>query len=713
MDCGPSCLRMIARHYGKSLSLSSLREKALINREGVSLLGLSSAAEAAGMRSLAIQTSYESLRKAPLPCIAHWERNHFVVVYKAAKRKVIVGDPAQGVITYSKSDFLAGWAGHAGREGICLLLEPASDFHWAEEEKPEKTSFKFLLSYLRPHKRFFFQLLLGLLFGSGLQLIAPLLTQTLVDTGINNRDLGLIYIILLAQFIIFASRLAVDLIRSWVLLHVSTRINVSIISDFLVKLMKLPMPFFDTRHLGDILQRIGDHRRIENFLSVTTLSVIFSLVNFAVFGAVMISYSLKVFIAFLTASAASAFWIKVFLKKRRGIDSKRFDQEAQNQNQLIQLISGMQAIKLSGAEKQKRWEWEKIQAKLFKTHAASLSLEQYQQIGAQFINQIKSLMIALIAAIEVIEGRMTLGMMMAISSILGQLDGAIEQLIGFVRSAQDARLSLERLSEIHTSEEEDEDEKTAIVDFRRGKDILFEEVSFAYPGPDPEPVLSDVTIQIPHGKVTAIVGASGSGKTTLLKLLLKFYEPVRGEIKLGDLSLSGLNSRSWRQRCGAVMQDGFIFSDSIANNIALGDEAIDRERLCDAARIANIHEFIESLPLSYKTKIGPEGQGLSQGQRQRILIARAVYQDPEYLFFDEATSALDARNERIILENLHRFFEQRTVVVIAHRLSTVRGADQIVVLDQGRVAERGPHEELARQRGIYFYLVKNQLELGT
>ncbi len=716
MDCGPTSLAMISKYYGKTYTVQTLRERSYITREGVSMLGTSDAAESIGMRTMGVRISFEKLaEEATLPCIAHWKQNHFIVVYKIKNNSVYVSDPAHGLVKYTREEFLAGWASTKKDnvdQGLCLLLEPTPDFYKAEDESLNKSSFRFLFSYLRPYKKFLIQLFLGMLLGSILQLIFPFLTQSIVDFGINNRDINFITLILIAQLTLFFSRAAVEFIRSWILLHISTRVNISLISDFLIKLMKLPVGFFDTKMIGDLMQRIGDHRRIESFLTSSTLNILFSMVNLVIFGIVLVIYDLTIFMIFLVGSLLYFTWIYLFMKKRRELDFKRFAQLADNQSNLFQLITGMQEIKLNNCEKQKRWEWERIQARLFKVNIKSLSLSQYQQVGSVFINQTKNIFISFFAAKAVVEGDMTLGMMLAVQYIIGQLNAPIEQLIGFLHSTQDAKISLERLGEIHLKEDEERPDEHKLSILPEKKGITVSGLSFQYEGPHSEMVLNNLDLEIPESKVTAIVGTSGSGKTTLVKLLLGFYPPVKGEIRIGDILLSNISNRLWRQKSGVVMQDGFIFSDTIAKNIAVSDEVIDRKRLVKAAGMANIQEFIETLPLGYNTKIGQEGHGLSQGQKQRILIARAAYINPQYLFFDEATNALDANNERIIMENMEEFFKGRTVVIVAHRLSTVKNADQIVVLEKGVIVERGTHKELTRLRGAYYNLVKNQLELG-
>lgn len=723
MDCGPTCLRMIAKHYGRHYRLESLRQKSHLKRSGVSLLGISTAAESIGFKSLGVRLDFEKLCEAPLPCIVHWKQKHFVVVYDIVKKKrtcsVYVADPSGSRIRYTVEEFTASWANTIREnksEGIALLLEPSPEFYTAEGEKKNRTKLRFVLQYLKPYKKLIFQLFIGMLFGTMLQLIFPFLSQSIVDYGIGNNNLHFVTLILIAQLTLYVAQTSVEFIRSWILLHISSRINISIISDFLIKLMKLPIGFFDTKMIGDLMQRIGDHRRIEAFLTSSTLNTLFSFLSLVVFSIVLVVYSLRLFTVFLIASLLYAAWIVLFLKKRKELDHKRFAQASAEQSKLYQLITGMQEIKLNNCEQQKRWEWENIQAKLFKVSIKGLALSQYQKSGAFFINETKNILISFVSAAAVIKGDMTLGMMTAVQYIIGQLNAPVNQMIGFIQSAQDAKISLERLGEIHQREDEETEEDGRLQDFELLKtkpaDIHINKVSFRY-DPLGSDTLKEIELLVPYGKVTAIVGASGSGKTTLLKLLLGFYPPAGGEIRIGDWPLQNLGRHGWRNCCGCVMQDGFIFSDTIARNIAVGVENMDTEKLLFAAEVANIREMVEAMPLGFNTKIGQEGNGVSQGQRQRILIARAVYKDPDFLFFDEATNALDANNERAIMEKLQHFFKGRTVIVVAHRLSTVRHADQIVVLDKGQIVERGTHEELTSQRGAYYALVKNQLELGN
>lgn len=722
MDCGPTCLRMIAKYYGRHYSLETLRQHSFITREGVSMLGISDAAEYIGFRTSGVMISFEQLvKEAPLPCIVHWKQNHFVVVYHIKKDKknrhsIYVADPALGLVTYDEADFKKYWHSTKRNEeerGTALLLEPGPEFFDREAEKENHNrSLRYFLRYLSPYKSQLVQLMLGMLVVSTLQLLFPFLTQSLVDVGIRDGNLGFITLILIAQLVIFIARLSVEFIRSWILLHMNTRINIALISDFLTKLMKLPLRYFDTKMTGDIMQRIGDHGRIESFLTGNSISTLFSFVNFFVFAFVLGYYNLVILGIFLAGNALYVLWILFFMKYRCELDYKRFAQSAGEQSNIIQLITGMQEIKLNNCEKQKRWQWERIQVKLFKIGIKGLILGQLQQVGSVFFSQTTNIIVSFIAAKAVVDGHMTLGMMMALTYIIGQLTAPVEQFIGFARAFQDAQISLERLNEVHGKEDEEETIENKLTVLPDRRDISLENLSFSYDGADRDYVLDDINLTIPQEKVTAIVGASGSGKTTLIKLLLGFYEPNKGTIKIGETPLSIINPHLWRSKSGSVMQDGFIFSESIAQNIGVGDDHIDIEKLRHAVTVANIRDFIDSLPLGYNTKIGMEGNGISQGQRQRILIARAVYKDPEFIFLDEATNALDANNEKEIMKHLHEFYKGKTVVVVAHRLSTVRDADKIVVLDQGKVAEEGTHEELTALKGKYYELVRNQLELG-
>lgn len=722
MDCGPSCLRMIARYYGKSYTLQTLRERCFITREGVSMLGISDAAEHIGFRTRGVRITFAQLvEEAQLPCILHWNQNHFVVCYKIkrhhrGKADIYIADPASRKLTYKEDEFLKCWlSGKNGSKnsGIALLLQPGPHFGDTEDERHGgRHGLMFFARYLIPYKSQFVQLIAGMILGSVLQVIVPFLTQAMVDTGIRGRNIGFITLVLVAQLMIFVSQLAVGFIRSWIILHVNTRIDISLISDFLMKLMKLQLRYFDTKNTGDIMQRIGDHGRIKSFLMGDSINIVFSAFNFVVFAVILAYYNIAILAISIAGNTLHVLWVLSFMKYRRILDIRRFNQSAGEQNKLIQLIQGMQEIKLNNCEKQKRWEWERIQVRLFKIGVKALTIGQIQEAGSLFFTQGTGIIISFIAATSVVKGHMTLGMMMSLTYIIGQVTAPISDFIHFAQDYQDAKISLERLNEIHRRRDEDYAITSKLHRLPQNRTISIEKVCFSYSGADRDYALENVTITIPEHKVTAIVGASGSGKTTLVKLIQGFYTPNRGNIKIGSTPLRMIDPHLWRSKTGTVMQESYIFSDTIAHNIAVGTDDIDTDRLWHAVSVANIGDFINSLPMGYDTKIGMEGCGISQGQRQRILIARAVYKDPEYIFLDEATNSLDANNEKIIMENLHEFYKGKTVLIVAHRLSTVRHADNIIVLDHGKVVEQGTHEQLTARRGVYYTLVKNQLELG-
>lgn len=721
MDCGPTCLRMIAKYYGKTYSLQTLRTRSFITREGVSMLGISDAAESIGFRTSGVRISFKQLvEDVPLPCVLHWNQSHFVVCYDIRTKKdgyrISIADPASQLVIYQEGEFKKCWLStkmEGEEKGAALVLDPTPDFYDAEDERRVgERSLTFFLKYLVPYKKQLLQLILGMSVISVLQLIVPFLTQSLVDVGIHGGNLSFITLILIAQLVVSVSQLSVGFIRSWIILHMNARINIALISDFLIKLMKLPLHYFDTKMIGDLMQRIGDHGRIESFLTGSSISTLFSFVNFFIFSFVLAYYNLGILAIFLVGNALYVCWILFFMKYRRELDIRRFAQASGEQSNLIQLITAMQEIKLNNCEKQKRWQWERIQVKLFKISVKGLALGQVQQGGSVFFSQTTNIIISFVAAKSVVEGEMTLGMMMSLTYIIGQLSGPIGSFIGFAQQFQDAKISLERLNEVHGRKDEEQEIESKLVVLPERREIRIEDLYFSYDGADRDYVLENMSLIIPEEKVTAIVGASGSGKTTLIKLLLGFYPANKGKITIGETPLNNINPHLWRARTGSVMQDGFIFFDTIAQNIAVGEDQIDIERLWHAVAVANIRDFIDSLPLGYNTKIGMEGNGISQGQRQRILIARAVYKNPDYLFFDEATNALDANNEKEIMKHLSEFYKGKTVVIVAHRLSTVRHADKIVVLDKGKIAEEGSHQELAQKQGLYFNLVRNQLELG-
>jgi ATP-binding cassette subfamily B protein len=721
MDCGAACVKMIAQFYGKDYALSYLRNMCHTVKDGVSLMSISDTLENLGFKTSGGKITLENLvSKALLPCILHWKNNHFVVLISVEKNTIkkgytfTIADPGLGIININEEEFKKSWLSTLSKgeeKGVVLMMETTPDFYQKTEVKEKKGTLKFLFSYFLKYKKFFFQLILGLLVGSLLLLIFPFFTQAIVDKGINNKDIHFIYIVLMAQLMLLLSRTGIDFIRNWILLHISMRINISLLSDFLIKLVKLPMKFFDTSQLGDIIQRMGDHDRIQKFITSQTLNVFFSLFVFIVFGIVLFVYSIKIFLIFILGSLLYIIWILLFLKKRKILDYKVFEQQSKSRDKTLQFITGIQEIKLQNCDKRKRWDWEDVQADLFDIQKESMGLYQKQQIGNIFINEIKNITITIVAAISVINNEMTLGMMLATQYIIGQLNSPLEQLVKLIQDYQDTKISLERINEINNRNEENDDSRE-ITSLPDNGDIKLSNLTFQYEGPRSPKVINDINLVIPEGKITAIVGASGSGKTTLIKLMLQYYEPVDGYIQIGNTNLSDINTISWRNHCGAVMQEGYIFSDTIARNIAVSDEKIDKERLLYAVETANIKDFIESLPLKYDTMIGSQGQNLSQGQKQRILIARIVYKNPKFLFFDEATNALDANNEKAIVENLVPFYKDKTVVIVAHRLSTVKNADNIIVLENGCIAEQGNHETLIQDKGKYYELVKNQLELG-
>jgi ATP-binding cassette subfamily B protein len=714
-DCGAACLRMIARHYGRFFSLEYLRELTGQRREGVSLLDISEGAERLGFKTLGASISLSRLlEEAPLPCIAFWRQNHYLVVYRTSRRHVWVADPSGGLIQYTHEQFLDGWqtgTENGEPQGVVLLLEPTVDFYQREEQTISKGGFQYVLHYLTRYRRLIAQLILGFVITILLQLAFPFLMQALVDEGISRQDFNFALLVLLAWAVLFGSMVLVEHLRSWIFLHLGIRANLNLISDFLIKVMRLPVRFFDEKLTSDLLKRVQDNVRVERLLTSTSLQAIFSSFSILLLGLVLLYYDRLIFVIFLAGTALYLLWILRFMRARREWDYIRFDQSAENQEKIMELINGAQEIKLFNAETQKRWEWERSEARLFRASMKYLSVNQRQRLGATLLNEGKNILITVFAAKAVIEGQLSLGGLLAVQYIIGQINTPLHQLVDFIRAVQDARISLERMNEVHLKDnEENPEEKISILPDRAG--IRLENVTFHYPGFADNPVLKGLDFTIPHGKITAIVGSSGSGKTTLIKLLLNMYTPTEGAIRVGDVSLANVQQKLWRSRCGAVLQEGYLFSDSIARNIGLGSEFIEERKLLQAARVANILPFIESLPLGFGTRIGVEGMGLSQGQKQRILIARSVYKDPEYFFFDEATNALDAYNEVVIMENLAEHFAGRTIVVVAHRLSTVIHADHIIVLEGGEIVEQGDHETLSRAKGAYYHLLKNQLEFG-
>lgn len=718
MQCGIACLQMICKHFGREYSLDFLSKLCFATNEGVSLLGIDDAANKLGLKTLCVKASMDELDKISLPAILHWNQKHFVVLYKIKKgRKYYIADPGKGLTTHTNKEMQEHWLS-TNSKGVAMMLEPTPHFYDTKNAsgvgEKEIHSFRFLYGYVRRYYKYFGMIAVGLALGSIIQLVLPFLTQAIVDKGIKHQDLNIILLILFGQLMLTISRTFIDFLRRWILLRISMKINISLISDFFIKLLKLPMSFFDTKLLGDLMQRMNDHGRVNNFLTHNVLNIVFSLLTLIVFSVVLVIYDKFVFLVFLIGSMLYGGWIALFLKRRKVIDYELFEQQAINNNRTYEFITSMQEIKLQDCEQRKRQEWEHIQKDLFKIQQKSLRLQQQEEAGGIFINELKNIAITVMSAAAVIEGNMTLGMMLAVQYIIGQLCSPVEQLMDFFYSIQqDVKISLERINEIHSME--DENGKAGLLTSieQKSKGINIQNVIFKYNPHVLTKTIDHVDIQIPQGKVTAIVGASGSGKTTLIKLILGYYSVIEGRICIGSTNINDVNKKWWRRQCGVVMQDGVIFSESIARNIAVDDAEIDQVRLLEAAKISCIFDYVMGLPLKFDTKIGRDGIGLSQGQKQRILIARAVYKNPEYIFFDEATNSLDANNERKIVENLDRFYKGKTVVIVAHRLSTVKNADQIVVIDHGKVVETGTHDTLTLKKGAYFQLVKNQLELGN
>ncbi|PSL44703.1 bacteriocin-processing peptidase [Chitinophaga niastensis] len=710
MDCGPTCLKLIARHYGTFYSLQYLRDKCGITRQGVTLLDLSHAAENIGLRTLSIKATVQLLyEKVPLPCIIHWNNSHFIVVYKVGRKKVYVSDPAAGLLTYTYEEFVNNWYPAGEDAGILLALEPQANFkqYLANEKIEKRKTFQHILAYFTPYKKSFLNLFVVMLFVTGLQGLLPFISKAVIDVGIQTRDITFINIVLFANIVILVSVMLSNAARDWILLHVTARLNIALISDYLIKLMKLPVTFFETKLTGDILQRANDHERIRSFITNNSISLIFSTLTFIVFSIILLTFDPIIFSIFLVGSVVYIGWVLLFIKVRKKLDWEYFELNAKNQSYWVETIEGMQDIKVNNYEKSRRWKWENIQARLYKVNRNVLSINNVQQSGAQFIDNIKNLTITFYCAKAVVNDRITFGVMISTQFIIGMLNTPVSQFIQFVISAQFAKISFMRLNEIHQLDDEDEEVGKNDIQLSADKNIFVKNVAFQY-SVNGQLVLKNIYLNIPQGKVTAIVGDSGSGKSTLMKLLLRLYKPSYGEIIMGGLNINNINLKQWRSMCGVVMQDGKIFSETILNNIIMADDKVDFVRFRHAVETANIATEIEQLPLGYETIIGETGRGLSGGQRQRILIARALYKNPDFLFFDEATNALDTINEQKIVDALDKAFTGKTVVVIAHRLSTIRKADQIIVMQQGGIVEIGSHETLIEKKGRYFQLVQSQ-----
>ncbi|MGH1335788.1 MAG: peptidase domain-containing ABC transporter [Aureispira sp.] len=722
-DCGPTCLRMLAKFYGKNYSMEHLRYQCKIGPDGVAAKNLIAAGENLGFHIIPALIDFDTLaEEAPLPCIVYWRDRHFVIVYKIKRGKIYVADPLHGRIVYTKKEFVKAWQNSARADGedggMTILLEPTAEFYTHEDDE-KSSGLRIILPYLTTHRKYIAQVFIGVMVGMVVQLIIPFVTQALVDKGINYGDLDFVYILLTAQLVLFLSGSFLNIVRSWLLLYIGARTSMLITSDYLTKLLKKSVSFFDGKTPGDILQRINESNRLESFLNEAPAQI-FSYVNALVFLLILAYYSTLILGIFTVGILAYTGWVWFFMKRREELDFKRFDASSNINSTLIQTVNGIQEVKVNASESRHIWSWEKNRVQYYKNAVSTLKLGLFQTIGGDIINQLKNIAITFTAALLVIEGEITLGTMLAIQYIVGQVNTPLLRLVDFFRLVQDAKLSVERFEEIEFVSKEEAllNERDLLVLPQKSEDIILKDVNFSYSGSVDDLVLRDINLTIPKGKTTAIVGTSGGGKTTLIKLLLKLYLPTEGSLNIGNANLNHVDTESWRSLCGTVLQDGYIFSDNITSNIteSASGKPVDTERLLEAVRIANIEELINKLPSGFNSMVGPAGSSgrtLSGGQRQRLLIARAVYKNPEFLFFDEATSALDANNERIIVDNLDAFCEGKTVVVIAHRLSTVKNADQIVVLDQGTIKELGTHEDLIADKGYYYQLIKNQLELGN
>jgi ATP-binding cassette subfamily B protein len=726
MDCGPTCLKMVCEYFGRNYDIDHLRNLCHLTKQGATMQGMSKASEMIGLRSLAVNISINQLKKsAPLPCILHWTQNHYVVLFdiqeQKNKTKYVIGDPAFELITIEEEEFLDSWISN-NNKGICLLFEKTGEFKESvSQEKKSLTSFSSVFKYLRPFRAKMAIVLGSLLAGTFLTLTIPFLMQNMVDGGILAKNYSVINLVLLAQFVIFSASIINEFFRTRILLHINNKITIDILSDFLIKIFRLPIRFFDSKTVGDLSQRIADHGKVQGFLTGTSITIVFSLVNLVVYTVVLLYYKVSVFFIFLIFTIAGILWILLFLKKRKNLDFLRFQKNAENQNVVYELISSMQEIKVHNIEQKKRWKWEKSQKDLNLLNIKSLDLNQLQSAGSSLLLHFKNIIITFVCAKSVIEGEMTLGIMMSVSFLIGQMRTPVEQILSFIVTAQDAKLSFIRLQEIHQIKDEDDADllNKPFEYFEatlRGNEaeggILIKDLSFSY-DKNGEEVLKNINLLIPEKKTTAIVGTSGSGKTTLLKMLLKFYQPDSGQISINGMDLEAIPASTWRSNCGIFMQEGHIFNDSIAENVAPGEDLPDIGKVDEALKAANIYDYVVNLALKHDTKIGSEGLGLSVGQKQRILIARAIYKNPRFIFFDEATSSLDANNEKAIMNNLREFFKDKTVITVAHRLSTVAHADNIIVMEQGEIIEQGTHAGLISKQGAYYHLIKNQLELGT
>ena len=715
-DCGPTCLKIISKYYKKNVQVSFLRKECQVYRDGASLANINAAAQKIGFETSIKKISWKDFKnQIKQPCIIHLRQNHYVVLYKISSKYVFISDPAIGRLKYNIEKFLKLWIDNTTGLGIVLFLTPtqvfySNQFQETEYDLNEHSQFKTISSYLFQYKCYFIGIFISAIVVSALSILMPYLAQTVIDKGISSKNISLILLILIAQIMVVIGQASANIIRNKLSLKISTNVNIFITSDFLSKLMKLPISFFEEIFTGDVIQRIRDCDRIQGLFTSTIISMTVSILSITIYSVIIGSYNANIFLVFFLGSILYVIWISSFLKYRKKLDYLRFQEASISQNNIVEVMDAIYEIKLNNIEQKKIIEWEQNQQKLYQISQKRLDIAHLQEAGGIFIDQLKNVSMSFFAAYSVVEGSMTLGMMMALQYIIGQLNSPIIQLIQFIQSIQDSKIAMERIGEIHNEENEDEKSNDLMTNVPMDKDIKIKNVSFRYHGAKCN-TLTDINFVIPFGKTTAIVGSSGSGKTTLLKLLLKFYLPTEGNIFLGDLSINNYNSAKLRKSFGVVMQNGYIFPNSIKDNISIHAEECDMNKIFNAAKIASIGTFINSLPKKYDSIIGYDGIGLSSGQRQRLLIARAIYKDASYIFLDEATNALDAKNEHDIVRNLKTYCKDRTLVVIAHRLSTVKNADQIIVLDAGKVVELGTHESLIKEKGVYYNLIKNQIEL--
>ncbi|MEE1298103.1 MAG: peptidase domain-containing ABC transporter [Muribaculaceae bacterium] len=711
-DCGITCIRIIAYFYGVDIPLKFLRSICDISRVGISIRDILSATKKIGFEANAVKVSAEDILKMPLPAILYWENKHYIVLYKIKNNKFYIADPGRGKLILDNEEFLNSWL-YGNSMGLAIVLAPKEEFYnidFGIKDSSESGLFKLAKKSISKHlKRFIAVIVLSIVVMLA-DMITPLIFQSTIDEGIEGKDINLVWVLCLSQFLIFIGYSLSDNVINIILTKTGLKVSIDMMNEYLSKLISFPISFFDRKVNSDFIQKIEDQNRIKNFLIDFPSSAFLTGINIVVFSAMLIYYNYIIFLILLAATFLGFLWTKTFLQKRENIDYSYFYYSSNNRNNIYELINGMQEIKINNAHNIRIAKWKETQLKINELSFKTVLLKMLVNGGNSVLSRIKDIIITGACATLVIKGNMSVGEMMTISYITGRLSSPFSYILNSLNTMQDATMSYERIDEIINKPL---DNKSKYKEHDNIQSIIFSNVSFKYPGSYSPYVLKDINITIPQGKVTAIVGCSGSGKSTLLKLMLGFYIPQKGDIYAGKYNMSDIDTDNWISRCGVVMQNGFIFSGTILENIALSDSKPDINRVKYVTNLACINEFIDTLPMGYHTKIGVTGVELSGGQKQRILIARAVYKNPSFIFLDEATNALDAKNERVIVENLNEFYKGRTVVIVAHRLSTVKNADNIIVLEGGRVAETGNHESLIAQRGAYFNLVRNQLELGN